>query len=211
MSDVVYYKPDEERLAPEALRHLQRQKLGEMLREVVGGNRFYARKLEGVRFDALNDPLERLGFTTRGELEADQVANPPYGTNLTYAMSEYCRFFQTSGSGGRPMRWLDTGRSWGWIKEFGGRSIGRLRVGPGDRVMFPFSFGPFLGFWGAFDGATALGNLALAAGGMTTAARLKMLVENEVDVVCCTPTYALHMAEVAREEGMDLAGRGWRS
>jgi phenylacetate-CoA ligase len=74
------------------------------------------------------------------------------------------------------------------------------------RVFFPFSFGPFLGFWGAFDGATALGNLAIPAGGMTTTARLRMIVENEVEVVCCTPTYAQHMAEVARQEGIDLGG-----
>jgi phenylacetate-CoA ligase len=41
---------------------------------------------------------------------------------------------------------------------------------------------------------------------MTTSARLRMLIDNDVDIVCCTPTYALRMAEVAKEEGIDLAG-----
>jgi phenylacetate-CoA ligase len=103
------------------------------------------------------------------------------------------------------MRWLDTPESWDWFKKLWGTIYRAAGVRPGHRLMFPFTFGPFVGFWAAFDGATALGNLALAAGGMSTAARLRMLVENHVDVVCCTPTYALRMAEVAEQEHVDLA------
>ncbi|HEY7117944.1 MAG TPA: AMP-binding protein [Tepidisphaeraceae bacterium] len=206
MNSRAYYNPDDEQLAPDALRHLQRCKLAEMLREIVGPNRFYTHKLADLRFDALNDSLERLPFTTRAELEADQAANPPYGSNLTYPLHEYSRFHQTSGTGGRPMRWLDTRQSWEWLKRLWGTIYTAAAVEPGHRILFPFSFGPFLGFWGAFDGATMLGNLSIPAGGMTTAARLRMLVDNRVDVVCCTPTYALHMAEVAQKEGIDLAG-----
>src|SRR5687767_9735825 len=98
MSAATYYKLEEELLAPDALIGLQRQKLAGMLREIVGRNRFYTAKLGGVAFDALVDPMGRLPFTTRQELEADQVANPPYGSNLTYPVAGYCRFFQTSGS-----------------------------------------------------------------------------------------------------------------
>jgi phenylacetate-CoA ligase len=75
---------------------------------------------------------------------------------------------------------------------------------PADRLFFPFSFGPFIGFWAAFEGACRLGNLSLSGGGMTTAARLRFLQENRATVVACTPTYALHMAEVAAAEGIDL-------
>jgi phenylacetate-CoA ligase len=72
--------------------------------------------------------------------------------------------------------------------------------------MFPFSFGPFVGFWAAFDGAAAMGCLCLPAGGMSTSARLRMVIDNAVDFVLCTPTYALHVADVAAQEGIDLAG-----
>ena len=74
-----------------------------------------------------------------------------------------------------------------------------------DRLMFPFSFGPFLGFWAAFEAGCSLGNLCLPAGGMTTSARLGYLFENEITVVCCTPTYALHVAETANSHGIPLA------
>ncbi|MDB5321567.1 MAG: Phenylacetate-coenzyme ligase [Phycisphaerales bacterium] len=205
MDSIAYYNPAEELLEPAALVRLQRQKLAAMLREIQGRNAFYTRKFAGLSFDPMTDPLEKLPFTTRLELEADQIAQPPYGTNLTYPVAHYCRLHQTSGSGGRAMRWLDTRESWDWFKRLWGTIYRAAGVRDGHRLMFPFSFGPFVGFWAAFESAASLGNLALAAGGMTTTARLKMLLDNEVDVVCCTPTYALRMAEVARAEGIDLA------
>ena len=68
-------------------------------------------------------------------------------------------------------------------------------VGKEDRLAFPFSFGPFIGFWGAFEAAAQMGYLSLAAGGMNTAARLRYIQENAATVVLCTPTYALRMAD----------------
>ena len=45
-------------------------------------------------------------------------------------------------------------------------------VGPGDRVFFPFSFGPFLGFWAGFEAATQMGLLVVPGGGMSSHMRL---------------------------------------
>jgi phenylacetate-CoA ligase len=102
------------------------------------------------------------------------------------------------------MRWLDTPESWfamtdGWVEVL--RQAG---VGPGDRAFFPFSFGPFLGFWLAFEAAQRLGVLSVSGGGMSSALRLRVLMEQGFTVMCCTPTYALHLAETARSEGIDL-------
>ena len=199
-----YFIPDEETLARPALEYLQRQKLAAMLRDVLPANRFYAKKIGQIAFDALVDPMDRLPFTTRKELEQDQLEHPPYGSNLTYPIEHYARLHQTSGSSGRPLRWLDTVENWGWWKRLWGVIFAAAGIGPGDRLVFPFSFGPFVGFWGAFEAAAALGRFVLAAGGMGTSARLKFILENEATVVCCTPTYALRMAEVAAEEGIDL-------
>ncbi|HYE21644.1 MAG TPA: AMP-binding protein [Tepidisphaeraceae bacterium] len=210
MTAPTYHVPEEETLDRAGLARLQRAKLGAMLGEVLKSNEFYRAKYAGLNFDAARDPIHALPFTTRAELEAGQVARPPYGTNLTYPVERYCRYHQTSGSGGRPMRWLDTAESWNWFKKLWGIIFRAAGVGPGDRVFFPFSFGPFVGFWAAFEGAAALGNLAVPAGGLTTTARLKMMLDNGAAVVCCTPTYALRMAEVAREERIDLSGSAVR-
>ncbi len=203
-----FFDPDSETLDRDALAALQRRKLSAMLAEVSAHSPFYREHLRRAgceRFDALTDPLENLPFTTREQIEQDQLDNPPYGTNLTYPLERYVRYHQTSGSKGAPLRWLDTPESWEWWKRCWATVFRAAGVEPADRIVFPFSFGPFIGFWSSFAAAESLGNLVLAAGGMTTAARLRYLLDNQATVLCCTPTYALHMAEVAQAEGVDIA------
>jgi len=201
----------ERSLTGSAVRALQREKLDAMLREVRSHNPFYREKFARIEFNAINDPLDRLPLTTRAELEADQLAYPPYGTNLTYPLKQYCRYHQTSGSGGRPMRWLDTAESWLWFQRCWRIIFDAAGVTADDRICFAFSFGPFVGFWAAFAGANSLGALCIPAGGLSTVARLRMILDNSATVVCCTPTYALHMAQVAAEQKLDLAGSSVRA
>lgn len=180
----------------------------DLLARVLPTNGFQARRLASVGCSAVPASMEdfrtRFPLTTKAELVADQAAFPPYGSNLTFPPGAYTRCHQTSGTHGAPMRWLDTPESWsamtdGWVEVL--RQAG---VGPGDRAFFPFSFGPFLGFWLAFEAAQRLGVLSVAGGGMGSALRLKVILEQGFTVMCCTPTYALHLAETARAEGLDL-------
>src|SRR5436305_870245 len=97
------YIPEEESLDQSGIDALQRSKLATMLARVLPGNAFYRRKLEGVRFDPFKDPITALPFTTRQELERDQIDHLPYGTNLSAPIERFSRFHQTSGSGGRPL------------------------------------------------------------------------------------------------------------
>jgi phenylacetate-CoA ligase len=205
------YIPEEESLDRTGIEALQRRKLAALLSRVLAGSAFYRRKLVGLHFDPLEDRITALPFTTRQELEQDQVEHPPYGTNLSLPIEKYSRFHQTSGSSGRPLRWLDTMENWSWWKRCWGIIFAAAGIGERDKLAFPFSFGPFVGFWGAFEAAAALGRFVIAAGGMSTAARLRMILENGATVICCTPTYALRMAEVAAEEGMDIAGSAVRA
>jgi phenylacetate-CoA ligase len=203
--------PTDQSLSLPDLRLLQRQKLATLLNALLQTNRFYQRKLKGISFDPLRDPLSQLPFTTRPELEADQLAEPPYGTNLTYPIEHYVRYCQTSGTSGRPMRWVDTNANWAWIGACWKTIFAAAGVTQADRLLFAFSFGPFLGFWGAFDSSVAHQFLSIPGGGMSTSARLRMIFDNQLTVVLCTPTYALRLAEVARQEGLDLAGSSVRA
>lgn len=202
---MAYYKPDEETLGREGLVRLQRAKLAELLSEVLATNEFYRRKFQGVAFDPAIDSIDVLPLTTRAEIERDQIDHPPYGTDLTYPLDRYRRQHQTSGSSGRPLRWLDTAESWSRFVSCWSIVFRAAGLRPDDRVVIPFSFGPFIGFWGAFEAAVALGNLTLPAGGMTTLARIRYILDNRATFLCCTPTYALRMVEVAAAEGIDLA------
>jgi phenylacetate-CoA ligase len=186
----------------------QRGALRAMLDALVPNNRFYTRKLAAAGsgpIPSLDEFYTRVPFTFKQELVEDQRACPPYGTNLTYPLERYTRFSQTSGTTGAPLRWLDTDATWRWMVENWVEVLRVSGVRPGDRVFCAFSFGPFLGFWTAFEAAAAVGCLCIPGGGMSSAARLRAILDNHVTVLCCTPTYALRLAEVAAEEGMDLA------
>lgn len=172
-------------------------------------NPFYAPRLRAAELDGSIDNLDdfttRLGFTTKAELVEDQRIHPPYGTNLTFPLERYSRYNQTSATTGTPMRWLDTTESWQALLQVWRRVFDVAGVTRTDRIFFAFSFGPFLGFWTAFEAATQLGALAIPGGGMSSAARLAAILDNEATVLCCTPTYAIRLSEVAAQEGIDLS------
>ncbi|MEQ8853261.1 AMP-binding protein [Gimesia sp.] len=199
-----------ENLNRDALEARQLERLQHLLKEVSASNPFWQQKWNAAGVDvnsiqSLAD-LQKLPITTKAELVEDHLSNAPYGTNLTYPLETYTRMHQTSGTTGSPMRWLDTKTSWDWFGECWAQIYRMVGLYPEDRLFFPFSFGPFVGFWAAFEGATRRGNFCLAGGGMGSEARLKMILDNKITAVCCTPTYALRLAEVAEAENIDLAG-----
>jgi phenylacetate-CoA ligase len=180
-----------------------------MLAEVVPNNRFYAQKLAEAGLSAEIAGLEEFRacfpFTVTGELAEDQRRHPPYGTNLTYPLDSYTRFSQTSGTTGNPIRWLDTTESWSWMVDNWVQVLQASGLCPGDRIFFAFSFGPFLGFWTAFEAGIRMGCMCLPGGGMSSVARVRSILDNRATALCCTPTYALRLGEVALENGIDLA------
>ncbi len=190
------------------IEQIQTRRLTEMLEAIIPRNRFYTTKYAaaGIDIDDIHtlEDLRALPVTTKQELVDSQAQQPPYGANLSFPSTAYTRLHQTSGTTGRPMRWLDTTDSWDWIMECWRQIYLLAGLTKDDRLFFPFSFGPFIGFWAAFEGASRLENFVIAGGGMSTSIRLQAMIENEATVVCCTPTYALRMAEVAAEEGVNL-------
>ena len=197
-----------ERLPRADIEARQLELLQNLLVAVDGSNAFWTTKYADAGIDLKTisslDDFRRLPFSTKQELVDDQNAHPPYGTNLTYPRSDYCRLHQTSGTTGRPMRWLDTDQSWEWFMRCWNQIYRLSGVTPDDVLAFPFSFGPFIGFWAAFDGSHRQGNLSIPMGGMSTEQRINLIGDLNATVVCCTPTYALRMAEVAEAEGVDL-------
>ena len=177
--------------------------LRDLLAAVLPTNLFYSAKLRGA---GPGSDLATLPFTLKRELVEDQIAHAPFGSNLTYPLNRYTRFCQTSATTtGTPLRWLDTPESWEWMIGNWTRVFQAAGVGAGDRIFFAFSFGPFLGFWVGFEAAARVGCLAIPGGGMRSDARLRTMIETSATVLCCTPTYAIRLAEVAAEEHIDMA------
>ena len=183
------------------------EKISRMLKTELPGNPFYRRKLLDRGFTTADSPAEfsKFPYTIKSELVADQQAKPPFGTALSFPVERYTRVHQTSGTTGKPMYWLDAEESWQWWGECWKTIFEAAGVKPGDRIYFAFSFGPFIGFWSAWEGARTLGALAISGGAQTTVQRIKAIVDYQATVLVCTPTYALHMAAEAQKAGIDLA------
>jgi phenylacetate-CoA ligase len=186
----------------------QIETLRSLFRTVIPANPFYAAKFEAAEVPAkvnhLGDFSDRFPFTTKDEIAADQAAHPPYGTNLTYPLPRYTRCHQTSGTSGPPLRWLDTPETWEWMLQNWAIILRAANVTAADVAFFAFSFGPFIGFWLAFEAAQRLGLRCIAGGGMSSVARLRNIYDHGASLLFCTPTYALHLIEVAATHGFDL-------
>ena len=207
-----------ETLPPEPLRALQWRRLQAAAGRLLApdGNPFVRCKWATAGVRAAEDlrgwgDFQRLPFTTKTELVEDQAAHPPFGTNLTDPLERYVRLHQTSGTSGPPIRWLDTQESWDWWIRCWGFVLRGAGLTPADRVFFPFSFGLFIGFWAGFEGARAIGALAIPGGGQDSVTRLAWMDQLGATALVCTPSYALHLLEVARERGLDPRKLGVRT
>src|SRR5215471_10543734 len=157
-------------------------RLRELLQVILPTNRFYAAKFAGL--DPRRLTMQELPFTTKAELLADQQAHPPYGTALTHPTHRYSRMHQTSGTTtGQPLRWLDTPESWSAMLDLWRIMFARIGLKRDDRLFFPFSFGPFLGFWTAFESAVRDGYFVVPGGGMSSSARLRFLLDHSATVL----------------------------
>jgi phenylacetate-CoA ligase len=194
--------------APRAQRQAwQAERLFSLLRELAT-NQFYQEKFRraGWLLPGTGNGLDLtpLPFTTKSELAAEQEAHPPYGRLLTYPLARYRYLHQTSGTTGRALRWLDTAADWETFMRCWAAVYRGAGVTENDLVFCAFSFGPYISHWTGIEGARHIGALALSGGGMGSEQRLRAMLDNRCTVLVCTPTYALHLAEVAHNLGLDI-------
>ena len=189
------------------IENLQLSRLRKLISELAAGNHFYISRLKesGISPDlaSLTEFSEKMSFTTKMDLVWDREESPPYGTNFTYPLSDYSRFSQSSGTTSGPLPWLDTGDSWAAMLDCWDEVFSAADVSPKQCVFFAFSFGPFLGFWTAYESATRRGNLSIPGGGLSSMARLKAIASHRCEVLCCTPTYALRLGELLEQNRDD--------
>jgi phenylacetate-CoA ligase len=185
---------------------LKLERLRALLREILPGNAFYAAKLGHVDAEHLGslDELATWPFTFKEEL-VEAAGHTGLPGNLTWPMERYVRFHQTSGTHGRPLPVFDSAADWAWWMDCWQLILGRAGVGPGDRVLVASSFGPYAGFWSGFDAFVNAAALTIPAGGMPSLGRLQLARRLAATVLIATPSYALHLAEVAEEHKIDLA------
>ena len=209
MTRVEYFDQKIETTSSDEIAMLQFQKLKAFLKKVHASNPFYKEKLTQHGVDpkeiASLDDLQKLPFTTKKDFEKDQEEHPPFGTNLTEPLENYVQYHQTSGTTGRPLKFLDTKESWQWRGKVASYILKGAGVSKGDRILFPFNFGPYTAFWIIYEGAYQLGNLIIPTGGWNSLQRLQCMIQNRATVIPTTPSYALILADTAKEHGIDIA------
>jgi phenylacetate-CoA ligase len=178
---------------------------------------FYRRKWEaaGVSPDSLKtlDDLARFPVVTKQELRASQSQSPPYGDYLCIEPGQVARIHGTSGTTGRPTVFGIGAEDWGRIADAHARITWGTGVRPGDKVMICSFFSLYMGSWGALAGVERLGAAAFPFGA-GVAGQTLMAVHWARDLkptaLYATPSYALHLADTARRDGIDPKGLGLR-
>jgi phenylacetate-CoA ligase len=211
--DSPYWNPKIETLPKKELQALQFEKLKRVVAYAYERTGFYKRRFDAAKFKPEQlktwDDFRRVPVMTRAEWMDAQRETPLFGDLVARPLDHAIRYHLTSGTTGRtPLRALDAARDWQWISEAWAYGFLGFGVRPTDVVFFAFSYGSFIGFWGAHYGCEKIGALVLPSGNMTTEARVKQIVEMGATTVCATPTYVLRMAQAAREMGVDLKRDG---
>lgn len=186
----------------------QLERLRDLLGRLVPDNPFWTPRLRAAGLDQGVESLEHfrdaLPLLTKQELSEDQGQSPPYGTNFTYPIERYTRLHQTSSTTGEPLRCLDTNEDWAVMRACWHQVWEAAELTAADRFFCAFSFGPFIGFWLGWEAAQQIGALCIPGGGMDSRQRLQAMRASAVTVLGCTPTYALRLGEVARDEGVEI-------
>ncbi len=191
-----------EGLDRQRLTALQLERLNRLLDDILPHNAFYREKLGDLPRPIHSlDQLANLPLTEKSELRAGDSS--AWAANRTFDRDQYVRCHQTSGTQGRPLVVLDTAADWQWWINGWQYVLDAAQVTGSDVCLMAFSFGPFIGFWSAFDAAVQRGCLTIPAGGFRSAARLEQIQTLGVTCLFCTPSYALHLVEVAEKEGVD--------
>src|SRR3990170_6003580 len=193
------------------LRRLQLKRVQDAIRYAWERSPFYRSRMvqHGVTPESiltLEDFFRKFPVTRREDLERDQLANPPFGTRLALPLEKALRYHSTSGTTGKPpVRAFDTERDWLWGGDAWATSLYNFGVRPDDVVMVAFGYGSFIGFWGAHYGFEKIGCRVHPAGAVDTKTRIEIILNVGTTVLCCTPSYAIRMLHVAKQEGVDLA------
>jgi phenylacetate-CoA ligase len=182
----------------------------EQIKHLFDRSRFYQEKLAGAGFSSPGEvgglaDIARLPFTEKDELRKSRSPEEPIGTHRTAAREDIVRIYSTSGTTGTPSYIpLTSGDLEVWVRT-SSRSYAASGLSRGERIVSTYNAGPFVAgaALGAFD---RLGLCHIPIGTGNTE-RLMMAVDLlKPTVAVMTPSYALHLAEWARQRGMDLPG-----
>jgi phenylacetate-CoA ligase len=181
----------------------------EQVRYLYDRSRFFRDKLKASGFatpesvGGLNE-IASLPLTEKDELRQSRSNADPIGTQLAAPLEDVVRIFSTSGTTGIPSYIpLTAGDLDNWIRT-SARSYGASGLSKGERIISTYNAGPFVA-GAALDAFPRLGLCHIPVGTGNTERLLTAIKLLKPQILACTPSYALHLAEIGKERGLDLA------
>lgn len=193
------------------IEQIQLARLRNLLDHSQAHSAFYRRRWAeaGVHPDSIQSlsDLAKLPLIVKEDFDADQAAQPLYGTSPAVPADQLMKHWQTSGTSGRPRMWAETREDWENGMYLYARSLYGHGVRAGWRAFFAFSYPPAIAFWLAHYAAEQLGCQVVPKGPLSTEIWLRMitrLADDRDAVLFATPTFAQRQLEVAADHGIDL-------
>jgi phenylacetate-CoA ligase len=171
----------------------------------------YQEKMKGIDLRDIKTPddIKKIPLTDKEELRKYQEMEPfPYGGVLGGNIDEVTTFRQTSGTTGKPVYVPETYESWQWRIEVWCHILYMAGFRPRHRVFLPFGYNVYVAFWEAHYASEKLGCELVPGGALDTKGRVHKIIEIRANGMMNTPTYGLHIAEEAKNMGIDPASLG---
>jgi phenylacetate-CoA ligase len=198
-----FLHPDHETMPREQLARLQLDRLQASVRNAYDHVPYHRRRLDavGLRPDAIHHlaDIEQLPFTVKSDLRDHY----PFGL-FARPPDQLARLHASSGTTGKP---TVVGYTREDIAHWAGlmaRSLHAAGARRGDVVHNAYGYGLFTGGLGAHYGAERLGAVVVPMSGGATERQVALMMDFRARVLCATPSYALAIAEVAEQQGVDL-------
>src|SRR6185437_9176278 len=172
---------------------------------------FYRRKWDAAGFHpdhlrSLEDFESKVPVITKQDLREAQTRARPFGDYLCVDERDVHHIHGTSGTTGQPTAFAIGRGDWDAIANAHARILWGMGIRPGDIVFVAAIFSLYMGSWGALSGAERLRAKAFPFGagapGMTARAAMWLDLVKPA-ALYATPSFALHLAEVAQSEGYD--------
>jgi phenylacetate-CoA ligase len=197
------FNEDFETLPREALEALQLKRLQQTVQRVYHTVGYYRRKFDevGVQPDDIKTlaDLKKLPFTTKQDLRD----NYPFGL-FAVPMSQVVRVHASSGTTGRATVVGYTKRDIENWSELMARCFVAAGLTQNDIIHNAYGYGLFTGGLGAHYGAERLGASVIPISGGNTKRQIMILQDFGPTAICCTPSYALYLADEGKAMGLDM-------
>ena len=198
-----------ETASPNQLKLWKEERLRSLYQRTWEHNRFYRNRWQehGIRADDIRslDDIAKLPVISKTDLETDLAVHPPFGTYQGDFSA--IRVQASSGSSGNPKPFFQTRNDWDIITNLWSRRFYAQGVRAGDIFQVVFTYSLFIAGFTCTEGAMKLGALVIPAGsGAVTPSerQVRLLSEWGTTVIAGTPSYVLHLADVAERLRLDL-------